>query len=61
MEIAFSEIEDRFLSFNSAWQGYRALEARFAKASTILFLDLGTWDTLHFANWEANAWTRVRN
>ena len=30
-------IEERSTTFNSVWQGYGALEARFAKASTILF------------------------
>ena len=44
----FLEIEEHAKNFSSEWQGYEALEARLAKASTILFSALWTWATSNF-------------
>ena len=45
MFTTFSKMEECSMTFNSTWQEYRGLDARFAKVSTILFSDLGTLDT----------------
>ena len=50
MRIAFLEIEECAKTFKSTWQGYGALEAKLAKASTIMFSVLGTWATSNFMN-----------
>ena len=33
--------------FNSMWPGYNVLEARFVRASTIQFSNLGTWPIMN--------------
>ena len=60
MRATFSKMEECSMTFNSTWQGYGASKAKLAKASAMLFSDLGTCATSSFVNWAINAHTRVR-